>query len=67
MARKKKDGASVHFYLDSCLHKRLEEYCEETGLSKTTAVERLLQKELDAHYNAFGDDTKKQIIAEVKK
>ena len=50
MARQKKDGSSAHFYLDRQLQQRLDEYCKETGLSKTAAVERMLKNELDAYY-----------------
>lgn len=51
MAQKKKDASSAHFYLDKELQKRLEQYCKETGQSKTVAVERMLKNELDAYYS----------------
>ena len=50
MGRPKKDGSSVHFYMDKQLQKRLEEYCKETGYSKTAAVERMIKNELDNYY-----------------
>lgn len=50
MARPKKDGKYVNFYIDSELLKRLEEYCEETGLSKTAAIERFIAKGLEKEY-----------------
>lgn len=51
MARQKKDASSAHFYLENALQERLEKYCEETGLTKTTAVERMLNNELNAYYD----------------
>lgn len=51
MARPKKDASSAHFYLDNSLQERLEKYCEETGQSKTLAVERMLTNELDKYYS----------------
>ena len=51
MARPKKDGKYVNFYMNSELLKKLEEYCEETGLSKTTAIERFIAKGLDEQHN----------------
>lgn len=50
MARPKKDGKYVNFYIDSELLKRLKEYCEETGLSKTAAIERFIAKGLEKEY-----------------
>ena len=50
MARPKKDGKYVNFYMDSELLKRLEKYCEETGLSKTAAIERFIAKGLEKEY-----------------
>ena len=44
MPRKKKDGKITNFYLNIEVLNLLEKYCEETGLSKTTAVEQFIQK-----------------------
>ena len=47
MARQKKDGKLVNFYMDVKLVEELEKYCEETGMSKTTAVERFIKEGLE--------------------
>ena len=47
MARAKKDGRSVNFYLDRNIMDRVEDYAEENGQTLTKAVERLLEKALD--------------------
>ena len=47
MARAKKDGRSVNFYLERSIMDRVEAYAEENGQTLTKAVERLLEKALD--------------------
>ena len=47
MARAKKDGRSVNFYLDRTIMDRVEDYAEENGQTLTKAVERLLEKALE--------------------
>lgn len=45
MARpKSKDSKSVNINMDISILARLEAYCEETGLPKTTAIERILKQ-----------------------
>ena len=44
MARQKKDAKIVNFYLSIDTIELLEKYCEETGLSKTVAIERFIKK-----------------------
>lgn len=46
MPRKKKEGKITNFYLSIESLELLERYCEETGLPKTTAVERFIIKEV---------------------
>jgi hypothetical protein len=44
MARpKSKESKSVNINMDVAILARLEQYCEETGLPKTTAIERILK------------------------
>ncbi len=43
MARAKKNGKYVNYYIDATVVERLEQYCEETGLTKTMALERILK------------------------
>ena len=47
MARAKKDGKKVNYYLDSEILRRFDEYCEYKGQSKTLALERILKAHLD--------------------
>ena len=44
MARPKKEGRYVNCYMDNTVLDKLEKYCEETGLTKTVAMERILDK-----------------------
>lgn len=41
---KSKDSKALNMKVDVNVFQLLEEYCEETGLSKTVAVERILKK-----------------------
>lgn len=47
MARQKKDGRSVNFYIDRVLIERVEKHAEEKGQTLTKAVERLLMQALE--------------------
>ena len=51
MARPKtREYKSVNFNLDLKVLGKLEQYCEETGLTKTTAMERILDKFLTDYF-----------------
>ncbi len=54
MARQKKDGRSVNFYLDRNIMEKVEVYADENGHTLTKAVERLLEKALDDNAAAEG-------------
>lgn len=54
MAKQNKDWKALNIKLDRTVYEQLEKYCEETGLSKTVAVERILNK-------AFKEYEKKKI------
>lgn len=43
MARAKKDGQYINCYAEREVVEKLECYCEETGLTKTVAIERILK------------------------
>lgn len=49
MPKAKKDAKKATFYLKTEIIDKLEEYCEETGLSKTVAVERFIMKCTDEY------------------
>lgn len=38
----KKNSKALNVQLDLQIHENLEQYCKETGLSKTTAVEKAI-------------------------
>lgn len=47
MARQKKDGRSVNFYIDRTIMEKVEKHAEENGQTLTKAVERLLEQALE--------------------
>ena len=47
MAQQKKDYIALHIKMDAPLMRRLEEYCDEAGQTKTMAVERIVAAFLD--------------------
>lgn len=47
MGRPAKDGKALNLYIAAEISDRLEQYCEETGIKKTTAVERILTAYFD--------------------
>ena len=55
MARPKKEGKAVSLLMDKDLFKELEQYCEETYLTKTAAIEKALRMMIDKET----DNTKK--------
>jgi len=44
MPKPRKDWKALNIKIQSSVYNELEKYCEETGLSKTVAVERILSK-----------------------
>ena len=50
MGRQKKDSKPINLNLDRLLVEQLEQYCEEVGQTKTTALERILRKYLEEYY-----------------
>ena len=47
MARQKKDGVYINYYIQKDIKQRLDKYCEEVGQTNTTAIERILSQFLD--------------------
>lgn len=47
MARPKKDGRHINYYIDRLIYERLEEYADEKGQTMTTALERILKQFFD--------------------
>ena len=49
MARpKSKESKAVNINMDVTVLQDLEKYCEETGLTKTTVIERILKQYFEA-------------------
>lgn len=46
MARKKKDGRFINYYIDRLIYERLERYAEDRGQPVTMALERILDESL---------------------
>ena len=49
MARQKKDGVYINYYIQKEIKERLDKYCEEVGQTNTTAVERILSQFFDEY------------------
>ena len=47
MARQKKDGVFINYYIDKNIKKMLDEYCEDVGQTNTLAIERILKSYLE--------------------
>ena len=51
MARTKKDAKILNIKLEREIYEKLERFCDESGQSKTVAVERFLNKALDEYFD----------------
>ena len=51
MPRQKKDAKILNINLATPISDKLERFCEESGQSKTIAVERFLNKCLDEYFD----------------
>ena len=58
MARQKKDGKNISFYMEADIVDRLHAYAEEKGQSLTVATERIIKKFLD---DEAGSGTKAKV------
>ena len=47
MARAKKDGIRINYYIEKDVKEMLDEYCEDMGQTNTLAIERILRKHLE--------------------
>ena len=50
MSRQKKDAKILNIKLASTVNEKLERFCEESGQTKTVAVERFLDKCLNEYF-----------------
>ncbi len=60
MSRTKKDAKILNVKLDRKIHERLEEFCEESGMSKTVATEKILSRFLEEYFRR--PESERQII-----
>ena len=44
MAREKKDGRHINYYIDRKIYDKLDAYAKEKGQTVTMALERILEK-----------------------
>ena len=50
MARAKKDGVFINYYIKKDIKEKLDKYCEDVGQTNTMALERILGKYLDEYF-----------------
>ena len=58
MPRRKKNAKVLNIKLDIAVSDKLEAFCEESGQSKTIAVERFLNKCLDEYFSKSESERK---------
>lgn len=51
MPRTKKDAKILNIKLATPISDQLERFCEETGLNKTTATEKIMEKFFEEYFN----------------
>ena len=50
MSRIKKDAKTLNIKLDRTVHEQLEQFCDESGMTKTIATEKILAQYLDDYF-----------------
>lgn len=58
MPRQKKDAKILNIKLATPISEQLETFCEETGMSKTIATEKILSQYLDEYFSRPEQDRK---------
>ena len=58
MARQKKDSKLLNIKLAADVHEKLEQFCEETGMTKTTAVEKILGQYFEGYFKKAEEERK---------
>lgn len=59
LARAKKDGVYINYYIQKDIKDRLDRYCEDVGQTNTMAIERILKQFLDEYENTQNEDIQK--------
>ena len=50
MSRTKKDAKLLNIKLEREIHEQLERFCDESGMTKTMATEKILAQFLEAYF-----------------
>ena len=58
MSRLKKDARFLNMKMDREIYDRLETFCEETGMSKTTATEKILDQFFEKYFGRPEEERK---------
>ena len=60
MPREKKDAKLLNIKLASDIHDQLEQFCEESGMTKTMATEKILSRFFDDYFKR--PETERRIL-----
>jgi len=58
MSRTKKDAKMLNIKLDRPIHDQLEQFCDETGMTKTMATEKILAQYFDEYFKKPEEERK---------
>lgn len=50
MSREKKDAKLLNIKLNRAIHERLEQFCDESGMTKTMATEKILAQFFEGYF-----------------
>lgn len=56
MSRTKKDAKTLNIKLDREIHEQLEQFCDESGMTKTIAVEKILRYYFEGYFERPKED-----------
>lgn len=56
MPRQKKDAKILNIKLDRKIHEQLEQFCEESGMTKTIATEKILSKYFEEYFSRLEEE-----------
>ena len=56
MPRQKKDAKILNIKLAREISNRLEQFCEESGISKTVATEKILSKYFEEYFSRLEEE-----------
>lgn len=60
MARAKKDGIHINYYIEKHVKEMLDEYCDDVGQTNTLAVERILSSYLENYFSEKEENNRKE-------